>query len=56
MVIAIRDLFESLTKDGVHEDVAVSVCSTDFSHTHDVSMKDARSLVGCALHMTGSIL
>ena len=55
MIIAICDLFESLTKDGVYEDIAVSICSTDFATTHDVTLKEAQTLVGCALHMTGNI-
>ena len=55
MIIAICDLFESLTKDGVYEDIAVSICSTDFATTNNVTMKEAQTLVGCALHMTGSI-
>ena len=55
MISAVCALFESLTKDGVYEDIAVSICSTDFSTTHDVSLKDAQSLVYCALHMTGNI-
>ena len=55
MIIAICDLFESLTKDGVYQDIAVSICSTDFATTHDVSLKEAQTLVGCALHMTGAV-
>ena len=55
MIIAICDLFESLTKDGVYQDIAVSICSTDISTTHDVTLKEAQTLVGCALHMTGAI-
>ena len=55
MIIAICDLFESLTKDGVYQDIAQSICSTDFATTHNVTMKEAQTLVDCALHMTGSI-
>ena len=55
MIGAICTLFESLRKDGVYEDIAVSICSTDFSTTHNVPMKEAQSLVYCALHMTGNI-
>jgi len=55
MIIAICDLFESLTKDGVYEDIAQSICSTDFATTHNVTMKEAQTLVDCALHMTGNI-
>ena len=53
MIIAICDLFESLTKDGVYEDIAVSICSTDFATTHNVTMKEAQTLVDCALNITG---
>ena len=55
MIIAICDLFESLTKDGVFEDIAVSICSTDFATTHNVPMKEAQTQVWMALHMTGNI-
>jgi len=55
MISAICTLFESLTKDGVYEDIAVSICSTDFATTNNVPMKEAQSLVYCALHMTGNI-
>ena len=56
MIIAICDLFESLTKDGVYEDIAVSICSTHFATEHNVSMKDAQTLVGCALNMSKGVI
>ena len=56
MVIAICDHFESLTNDGIYEDIAVSICSTDFAHTHNVTLKEAQTLVGCALHMTKGVI
>ena len=48
--------FESLTNDGIYEDIAVSICSTDFAHTHNVTLKEAQTLVGCALHMTKGVI
>ena len=56
MISAICALFESLRNDGVYEDIAVSICSTDFATTHNVSLKEAQSLVGCALHMNLGIV
>jgi hypothetical protein len=55
MTVAIRAEFDSLRADGVFEDIAISICTTHFATEHSVSMKDAHSLVYCALHMTGAI-
>ena len=51
MINAICEFFESLRNTGVSEDVAVRLCSTDFAHTYDIPMKEARGIVGMALHM-----
>ena len=56
MISAICALFEELRNDGVYEDIAVSICSTDFATTHNVSLKEAQSLVGCALHLSKGVI
>jgi len=51
MINAICDLYDELRADGVYEDIAVSICSTDFATTHDITLKEARGIVGMALHL-----
>ena len=55
MISAICTEFESLINDGVYQDIAQSICSTHFATEHNVTMKEAQTLVDCALHMTGAI-
>jgi hypothetical protein len=56
MISAICTEFEGLINDGVYEDIAVSICSTHFATEHNVSMKDAQTLVGCALNMSKGVI
>tara|TARA_R110002074_G_scaffold393571_1_gene580139 strand:- start:43 stop:216 length:174 start_codon:yes stop_codon:yes gene_type:complete len=56
MISAICAEFDELLNDGVFEDIAVSICSTHFATEHNVTMKDAQALVGCALHMSKGVL
>ena len=55
MISAICAEFLELINDGVYEDIAISICSTHLATEHNVTMKEAQTLVDCALHMTGSI-
>ena len=56
MISAICAEFDELINDAVYEDIAISICSTHFSTEHNITMKEAQSLVYCALHMTGTIV
>ena len=41
-VIAIRDFWVELIKDGVYNDIAFSIVSTDVSTAQNISLKDAQ--------------
>jgi len=49
MIGAICAEFDELISDGVYEDIAISICSTHFATENNVTMKEAQTLVGCAL-------
>ena len=52
-VIAIRDFWVELLKDGVYNDIAFSIVSTDVSHANNISLKDAQDVVRFSLNQMG---
>ena len=52
-VIAIRDFWVELLKDGVYNDIAFSIVSTDVSTSNNISLKDAQDVVRFSLNQMG---
>jgi len=52
-VIAIRDFWVELLNDGVYNDIAFSIVSTDVSTSNNITLKDAQDVVRFSLNQMG---
>ena len=55
-VIAIRDFWVELLNDGVYNDIAFSIVSTDVSTAQNITLKDAQDVVRFSLNQMGVII